>query len=57
MASLCGWGSRGTRLLGKVLHGYWKITAFLAALRHGRLVAPCLLDGPTNGESFELYVE
>ena len=30
---------------------------FLAALRHDRLDAPWLLDGPINGESFRLYVE
>ena len=30
---------------------------FLAALRHDRIDAPWLLDGPINGESFRLYVE
>ncbi len=30
---------------------------FLAALRHDRVDAPWLLDGPINGESFRLYVE
>jgi putative transposase len=30
---------------------------FLAALRHDRLEAPWLLDGPINGEKFRLYVE
>jgi len=30
---------------------------FLAALRHDRLEAPWLLDGPINGERFRLYVE
>lgn len=29
---------------------------FLAALRHDRLTAPCLFDGPINGESFLAYV-
>ena len=31
--------------------------AFLAALRHDRVEAPWLLDGPINGERFRLYVE
>jgi transposase len=30
---------------------------FLAALRHDRIDAPWLLEGPINGETFRLYVE
>ncbi|OIQ65759.1 hypothetical protein GALL_526780 [mine drainage metagenome] len=30
---------------------------FLAALRHDRIEAPWLLDGPINGERFLVYVE
>ena len=30
---------------------------FLAALRVDRVDAPCVFDGPINGESFRLYVE
>ena len=30
---------------------------FLAALRHDRVDAPWLLDGPIDGESFKTYVE
>lgn len=30
---------------------------FLAALRHDRVDAPCLFDGPINGESFLAYTE
>jgi len=30
---------------------------FLAALRHDRLDAPWLIDGPINGERFRLYVD
>ena len=30
---------------------------FLAALRHDRVEAPWLLDGPINGETFRLYVD
>jgi len=29
----------------------------LAALRHDRIVAPWLVDGPIDGESFRTYVE
>ena len=30
---------------------------FLAALRCDRIDAPCLLEGPIDGESFQTYVE
>ena len=30
---------------------------FLAALRNDRIDAPCLFDGPINGERFHAYVE
>jgi len=43
--------------MGKVPHGRWKTTTFLAALRHDRIEAPWLLEGPIDGESFRLYVE
>jgi transposase len=32
-------------------------TTFLAALRHHRIDAPWLFDGPIDGESFRTYVE
>ena len=48
---------RGARLVDKVPHGHWRTLTFLAALRHDRLTAPCLFDGPINGESFLAYVE
>lgn len=57
MAPLRGWCKRGQRIRAKVPHGHWKTMTFLAALRHDRVEAPWLLDGPINGESFRLYVE
>jgi transposase len=57
MAPLRGWAPRGQRLEAKVPHGHWKTMTFLAALRHDRIDAPWLLDGPINGESFRIYVE
>src|SRR5579863_3140998 len=35
----------------------WKTATFLAALRNDRVEAPCLFDGPINGERFLAYVE
>jgi putative transposase len=57
MAPLRGWSPLGRRLLGKVPHGRWTTTTFLAALRHDRVEAPWLIDGPIDGESFRLYIE
>jgi len=57
MAPLRGWAPRGQRLKAKVPHGHWQTMTFLAALRHDRIEAPWLLDGPINGECFRLYVE
>jgi putative transposase len=57
MAPLRGWAPRGKRLKTKAPHGHWKTMTFLAALRHDRIDAPWVLDGPINGESFTTYVE
>ena len=52
-----GRGARGERLECKVPHGHWKTSTFVAALRHNRVTAPLLLDGPMSGQSFRAYVE
>ena len=57
MAPLRGWGPRGARLSAKAPYGHWNTMTFLAALRHDRIDAPWLIDGPINGERFLLYVE
>ena len=57
MTRLRGWARRGERLVDKVAHGKWKTATFLAALRNDRIDAPCLFDGPINGERFHAYVE
>lgn len=57
MAPLRGWAPRGERLPGRHPHGHWRTLTFLAALRSDRIDAPCLFDGPINGESFTAWVE
>jgi transposase len=52
-----GRSARGTRLLAKLPHGRWRTMTFLAALRHDRIEAPCVIDGPINAGSFLAYVE
>jgi transposase len=57
MTRLRGWSPRGQKLLAKVPQGHWRTLTFLAALRCDRIDAPCVIDGPINGESFLAYVE
>jgi transposase len=57
MSALRGWCPRSDRLNAKVPHGHWQTMTFLAALRHDRIDAPCVLDGPINAASFLAYVE
>jgi transposase len=57
MAPLRGWGPKGQKLIGKAPHGRWRTLTFLAALRHDRITAPCVMDGPINGDCFMAYVE
>jgi transposase len=52
-----GWQRRGLKLIAKAPQGHWKTMTFLAALRCDKITAPCVLDGPINGESFSAYVE
>ena len=57
MAPLRGWCQRGERLRAKAPFGRWKTMTFIAALRCDRIDAPCLFDGPINGEAFLAYVQ
>jgi transposase len=56
MTPLRGWSPRGSKLVAHAPFGKWRTLTFLAALRHDRIDAPCVLDGPINGESFTAYV-
>ena len=57
MTRLRGWFKRGTALVAKVPHGHWKTLTFIAGLRQGEIVAPCVFDGPINASSFSAWVE
>lgn len=43
--------------MGKAPFGHWNTMTFLAALRHDRVTAPWIIDGPINAGSFRIYVE
>ena len=57
MARHYGRVARGQRLRAGVPHGHWKTTTLVAGLRLSGIVAPFVLDGPIDRESFETYVE
>jgi len=56
IAPLRRWCLRGHRLKDQIPHRRWQPLTFIAALRHDWITAPCLFDGPINGESFLAYV-
>ena len=57
MARRYGRAPRGERVVAGIPHGHWKTTTFIAALRHDRITAPCVFDGPINGASFLAWVQ
>jgi transposase len=55
MARRYGWGPTHERVVGRVPHGHWKTTTFVAALRAGGLTAPMVIDGAMTGDLFVAY--
>jgi transposase len=56
MTRLYGRADTAVRCLDRVPHGHWQTATFIAALRHDRLTAPLLIDGPMEGAMFLAYV-
>jgi transposase len=56
MTRLRGRTARGKRLVDKTPHGHWKLSTFIAALRHDQITAPMVIDRPMNGVIFLAYV-
>jgi len=57
MVRLRGRCSRGERLIGRVPQGHWKTITFVAGLRHDKMVAPFVVDGPMTRATFLAYLE
>ena len=57
MVPLRGWAPKGQRLRGFAPQGRWRTLTFLGALRWDGITAPCIFDGPINGQCFRAYVE
>ena len=47
----------GQRCLSAIPHGHWQSSTFIAALRHDRIDAPFLIEGPVDAEVFTAYLE
>jgi transposase len=52
-----GWNRRGERLVGDVPMSHWETLTFIAGFRQVGIVAPMVIKGAMNGESFLAYVE
>jgi transposase len=52
-----GWNPRGKRLVGDVPMGHWKTLTFIAGFRQTGIVAPMVINGAMNGETFLAYIE
>jgi transposase len=57
MARRCGRCSQGQRLVDSAPAGQWQSNTLMAAVRLDGVIAPMVLDGPVNGESFAGYIE
>lgn len=57
MARVYGRAPVGQRVVDHVPHGHWKTCTFLCAMRKEGVVAPLVLDGPIDGDSFRAWVE
>ena len=51
------WGPKENACASFAPYGHWRTLTFLGALRCNRLAAPCVFNGPINGECFRAYVE
>jgi transposase len=57
MARRHGRAPRGQRVDGPVPHGHWKVVTLTAAIRLGEVGACLALDGATDTQCFETYIE
>jgi transposase len=56
-SQLRGWAPKGERCRAAIPHAHWKTTTFVSGFTLAGFVAPMLLDGPMDGESFLAWVE
>lgn len=56
MTPLRGRSLKGDRLLADAPFGKWNTQTFIAGLRCHELIAPWVIEGAINGETFDTYV-
>ena len=57
MTKTSGWAMRGDRLIDHAPAGRWNTQTFIAGLRHDRIDATGIINGPMDKDMFDLYVE
>jgi transposase len=57
MARVRGRCRRGDRLVGRVPHGHWKVSTFVAGLRCNGITAPFVIDRAMNGDIFLTWLD
>ena len=57
MIKTTGWAPVGERLIDYQPFGHWQTETFIACLRHDRVDAPWVINGPMNRAVFDAYVE
>lgn len=56
MTRAFGRSPRGSRCIGSAPYGHWQTTTFVGALRHQKISAPMVIEGPMDGDVFVEYV-
>ena len=56
MTPLRGRSPKGERLIADVPFGKWRTQTFIAGLRCHELVAPWIIEGAMDGQTFDLYI-
>ena len=54
---LHGRAERGERVVDRAPHGHWQTTTLLGAMRRDGPTASMVVDGPTDADVFQAYVE
>lgn len=57
MTHLRGRAECGLRLYADAPFGHWQTQTFIAGLRRNELIAPWVINGPMNRETFDCYIE
>ncbi len=57
MTKTSGWATRGDRLIDHAPAGRWNTQTFVAGLRHDRIDATGVINGPMDKDMFDLYVD